>query len=274
MSIVDEITRLTSAKANIKAAIEAKGVSVPSSAHLDAFPSYVSAISGGGGGGNWWDAVLGGTWDGVISMNAASVPTGIAVYLFGMTPSSIPSFTVNLPITTWIDGWAFSRAGVYSVNAPLVEVVGSSAFASCSKLVHFSASRLRYVSSSAFYSCAKLLSISSPSMSYLGSGAFYYCYSLQTVRIGDNIDQISLNRYCFNGCSALESLYLLAKSSINGARSDYFANTPMVNSALLGHYGSIYVRASVYSKALSSVTFSAVKDRLVSLTDAQIAALP
>lgn len=50
MSIASEITRLQTAKADIKAAIEGKGVTVPSAATLDEFSDYVSAISGGGGG--------------------------------------------------------------------------------------------------------------------------------------------------------------------------------------------------------------------------------
>lgn len=49
MSIASEITRLTSAKADIKAAIESKGVTVPAAATLDAYPSYISQIEGGGG---------------------------------------------------------------------------------------------------------------------------------------------------------------------------------------------------------------------------------
>lgn len=51
MSIASEITRLQTAKADIKAAIEDKGVTVPSAATLDDYADYVSAISGGGGGG-------------------------------------------------------------------------------------------------------------------------------------------------------------------------------------------------------------------------------
>lgn len=51
MSIASEITRLQTAKADIKAAIEGKGVTVPSAATLDDYAGYVDTISGGGGGG-------------------------------------------------------------------------------------------------------------------------------------------------------------------------------------------------------------------------------
>ena len=49
MSIATEISRLQTAKADIKTAIEAKGVIVPSNATLDTYDTYVSQISGGGG---------------------------------------------------------------------------------------------------------------------------------------------------------------------------------------------------------------------------------
>lgn len=48
MSIASEITRLQTAKADIKTAIEAKGVTVPSNATLDTYDDYVAQISGGG----------------------------------------------------------------------------------------------------------------------------------------------------------------------------------------------------------------------------------
>lgn len=48
MSIATEISRLQAAKADIKAAIEAKGVTVPAAAKLDTYDDYVAQISGGG----------------------------------------------------------------------------------------------------------------------------------------------------------------------------------------------------------------------------------
>lgn len=49
MAISDEITRLQAAKADIKAAIESKGVTVPSNTKLDAYAPLIQAIGGGGG---------------------------------------------------------------------------------------------------------------------------------------------------------------------------------------------------------------------------------
>ena len=47
MSIASEITRLQGAKADIKSAIEAKGVTVPSNAKLDTYDTYIDEISSG-----------------------------------------------------------------------------------------------------------------------------------------------------------------------------------------------------------------------------------
>lgn len=55
MSIASEITRLQTAKADLKTAIEGKGVTVSSSAKLDAYPALVESIqAGGGSGGDDW----------------------------------------------------------------------------------------------------------------------------------------------------------------------------------------------------------------------------
>ena len=51
MSVASEITRLQGAKADIKTAIEAKGVTVPSATTLDGYSALIAQISGGGGGG-------------------------------------------------------------------------------------------------------------------------------------------------------------------------------------------------------------------------------
>lgn len=47
MSIASEISRIQSAKADIKSAIESKGVTVPSNTKLDAYAPLIQAIEGG-----------------------------------------------------------------------------------------------------------------------------------------------------------------------------------------------------------------------------------
>lgn len=54
MSIASEISRLQTAKADLKTAIEAKGVTVPGSTKLDGYADLVDSISGGGDDDNWY----------------------------------------------------------------------------------------------------------------------------------------------------------------------------------------------------------------------------
>lgn len=57
MSIQSEINRLLTAKSELAAAIEEKGVTVPSDATLSDFPSLVEKISAGSGN-NGWDVAV------------------------------------------------------------------------------------------------------------------------------------------------------------------------------------------------------------------------
>lgn len=57
MSVTSEITRLQNAKADLKTAIEGKGVTVPSSTKLDGYADLVDSISGGGSDDDNWYGV-------------------------------------------------------------------------------------------------------------------------------------------------------------------------------------------------------------------------
>lgn len=112
MSIATEISRIQSAKADIKTAIEAKGVTVPSSATIDTYDDYISQISGGGGGTD-----LSGIIDRTISGNL-TIPSGITsigTYAF-YNCSGLTSINITSGITN-IDAYAFSHAGSY--NEPI-----------------------------------------------------------------------------------------------------------------------------------------------------------
>lgn len=50
MSLTSSLQRIVTAKANIKSAIENKGVTVGDDVSIVDYPDYIAAISGGGGG--------------------------------------------------------------------------------------------------------------------------------------------------------------------------------------------------------------------------------
>ena len=108
-TIAENLERIQQAKASIKSAIEAKGVTVPSSATIDTYDDYVSQISGGGG--TSYETELIGIIDRKIS-GSLTIPSGvtrIGSYAFydcsGLTSVNIPSGVTS------IDSYAFANVG-------------------------------------------------------------------------------------------------------------------------------------------------------------------
>ena len=148
MSIATEISRIQSAKADIKTAIEAKGVTVPSSATIDTYDDYISQISGGGG-----DNTL-------------------------IKSIKIEDFT----------GTTFNRSTSYitSVTIPdSVTSIGSNAFQNCTSLTSINIpSGVTSIGNSVFRYCTSLSSIEIPnSVTSIGSNAFQNCTSLTSITI-------------------------------------------------------------------------------------------
>ena len=105
-TIAENLSRIQSAKADIKTAIEARGVTVPSSATIDTYDDYISQI-----------------------------PSGSTTELKGIIERSISSITIPDDVTS-IGRYAFhSCSSLTNVNIPSgVTSIGDSAFENCSGL--------------------------------------------------------------------------------------------------------------------------------------------
>lgn len=116
MSIASEITRLQQAKADIKTAIEGKGVTVPSSATLDDYADLVDSISGGGGG-NWEQQWLNYTTNTYADY---VLPDGTTTLRSEMFRSwGIRNLTIPSTVTT-VGRYSFARIG--SSTYPLEKI--------------------------------------------------------------------------------------------------------------------------------------------------------
>ena len=106
------------------------------------------------------------------------------------------------------------------------------------------------IGSSAFYSCSKLTSINFPSCITIGNNAFVKCYRL-------------LSAYFLN--STIPSL----------PYSNIFSSTPIgrYTTHTDGIYGSIFVRASMLEEFKSATNWTYFSNRMVGLTDEEIADL-
>ena len=146
-TIAENLTRIQQAKADIKTAIEAKGVSVPSSATIDTYDDYVSQISGGGG--TTYENEVKGIID--RSIQSIDIPSGItsignnvfrdclslssvtmsdSVTSIGQSAfqncSSLTSINIHSGVTS-IGSYAFSNvsgSGAKSINLSLFDLSG------------------------------------------------------------------------------------------------------------------------------------------------------
>lgn len=89
MSIASEITRLQTAKENIKFSIENKGVTVPSNASIDTYYDYIDQIPSGGAGGPDF------TTEAKVQNQYMSYWSQSSTYSYQVTMSNGPEFKIK-----------------------------------------------------------------------------------------------------------------------------------------------------------------------------------
>ena len=99
-------------------------------------------------------------------------------------------------------------------------------------------------------------------ISAVGSGAFSGCINLSTIYM-PKVQRISA--YAFTLATKLEYAILLSTPVYFLASAFY--NTPMSSSSYLGHFGSIYVPASLVSIYKATTSWAYYSSRITSITD-------
>lgn len=99
MSIASEISRLQGAKADIKTAIEAKGVTVPSAALIDDYANYVDAIQQGSATVATTTKAVGGSNVSSLAFTVSGKPKMFAVQL---SLASSGSYLTNSSTSTYL----------------------------------------------------------------------------------------------------------------------------------------------------------------------------
>lgn len=245
MSIVDEITRLTSAKADIKAAIEAKGVSVPSSALLDAFPSYVSAISGGGGGVSVEAFAVSANGVYTAPSGVAYSPVTVTVPMGGIQYADIAVRTVSGYATgspAFVASNAFQSCSMTGVSFDTASFIGSAAFSNCKQLSEAYFSTATTIQQSAFAFCQSLTTISFPKASSIQTSAFWSCVYLESAYLPS---LTSTGNSLFNYCRRMTtaSFPLMTYVQVGTFYSCYSLETVSIPSAAF-IYGSAFYACS------------------------------
>lgn len=160
MSVATELTRIQTAKADIKASIEAKGVTVPSNALIDQYADYIDEISGGGGGGQAEEDLKNLIERDIITLDIPSGTTTIGDYAF-YGCDMLTNITIPDSVTT-IGKYAFAFCSVLtSINIPSgVTNISQYTFRSCSSLTSITIpSGVTSIGTQAFSGCTGLISI-------------------------------------------------------------------------------------------------------------------
>lgn len=188
MSIATEISRIQQAKADIKTAIEAKGVTVPSSATIDTYDDYVSQISGGGGGAtpsaftSWDYDDYGHTTNFVLKNSVTRIPADFQRY-----NDSLSSCTIHSGVTS-IGSYAFSNVGNSTTISLDVSNINLSGVSGSTNFTHvFSAS---YLSGS--------ITIPNKLLSGATSGTSSTCYNLFYGGFVKKNKELTINAYADN----------------------------------------------------------------------------
>lgn len=253
---------------------------------LSADGTITTGTNSGGGGGGDINALIDGTYSGAIS---CSTVTAIKSYFF-QGCSNITA--VDFPEVTSIGSYAFADClSLTTINFPKATTFNSYTFKSCNALTSMHFSSLTTVPRYAFQSLASITTLDLPSVTEIETYAFQGCVALTSAdfplvtgigshafRACNNIAMVSLpslasiSNSVFYSCRALESAYIFA-NSVPTAGTGFFGASPMVNSSYLGHYGTIFVKASLLDSFKTATGWGAYSARMVGLTDEEIAAL-
>ena len=182
---------------------------------------------------------------------------------------------VSAPNLSLISGTsAFINAGLSYIDFPaLTKISGSYTFTECSYVSYISLPALTGMNGTGtFRSQIRLKTIYIPQMKSFPTVTFNCCYALERARF-DALTTIASQM--FSSCYHLLSLYVLG-STVGTLSSNAFTSTPIggYTASTNGSYGTIYVRASLYSTFITAAVWSLFASRIASLTDTEIEELP
>ena len=178
-TIAENLSRIQSAKTDIKTAIEAKGVTVPSSATIDTYATYVSQISGGGAAtpsnlSDWTYDSFGKITSAVIRNGVTSINSEAFYSCYYLSAVTIPDSVTS------IGNLAFYRCFSYNLDLSItipdsVITIGGNAFRECINLEDVTiGSGITSIGDYAFSGCTNLtrITINATTPPNVNSGIF------------------------------------------------------------------------------------------------------
>jgi len=246
MSIATEISRLQSAKASIKSAIEGKGVTVPSATLLDGYAALISSIPTGGstneisfpawiknGDTHLWldirdsyqlEQQLRIRMIGTIDWGDGSAAQSVSVTTyttFTHTYAATGKYRIDLHPTSG----TFYLGGASNSYSVMGTLSGRANITASLYQAEVGTSRITVLSHGAFYYCRGLIRVYVPStiVDPKSSNVFAYCYSLKEVVFQDSstITQTSGSGAMFAYCYSLQDVHGYAPPKLTTLTSTY-----------------------------------------------------
>ena len=241
--LTNNLNSILSIKADIKSAIEAKGVDMTGVS----FPGYASKIGEIQGGGSGDFEVLLTQGESISMRNINNSASFVAGYAFYESPNvqtvtlpncdhiGVSAFygcenlqTISLPECKSVWSYAFcSCSSLQSVYLPMCSYIWQSAFYDCSSISVVDLPVCESIAFYAFRNCRSLLRADLPECSFLNTGVFQNCYSLSSVNI---LKCEFIGAGCFSRCSSLMTMDLPSCTYID---SYAFFNCTYLNSVNL-----------------------------------------
>ena len=198
MSVVDQITRLSNAKAAIKTSIENKGVTVSNDVKLDAYPALIDSIEAGGGSGEthvnpeFYDLRTqnGTDFDHLfanIHFGFGSFDESFIQFIENLDTSKV----TNMDYTFSNTGWSFAPRKYLDLSKWKTDNITTASYA--------------------FYSSSYIQSISLAGCNFSNleemDNMFYYCDSLITIDFsGCDTSKVTRVNSMFNYCKNLTTV--------------------------------------------------------------------
>lgn len=204
------------------------------------------------------------------SVEFYSVKSTMSIYDYCFYQCSALRQAPYASITNYVAQYAYLFAGIRSfVTSKMMTNIGRNAFG-YAYFLYFSAAGVQTVNARAFTNCWNMSYVNLGSFSaIIPSSCFQSCNNLKSFLI---LNTPSIGGYSFDNCIRLESFYCFT-SNVPTLNNTAFIYTGMNYSGALGHFGSIYVRASLLDSFKAATNWVQYSKRMVGLTDVEVEAI-
>lgn len=256
MSNQSQISRLETAKQDLRIAIQAKGVTVPAADLIDTYAGYVDQISAKDN--SMIDAFVSGT-DNTLSSDTVTSIAAYRFYAFGASaPVGYKLEHVDFPNVETINQYAFDGCSILEAVFPkCTALVGNNVFRGAAITRASFPAMVNAPGNYAFRACTSLTDVDFPQLETGGQYMFQQCNALLEA---DFSNLRSIGYQMFLGATNFAKLTLRRTDQVCYTTSAAFNQTPFASGG-----GALYVPTSMVDAYKASPNWSWMVDRIFAI---------